>query len=1059
MIWRRILLFLVSLGGGLGILAIVVGGDALFDFDRSETTGVAAPEEPPGGVIVRTQENRTGRSEGVPENVRFDPSGSGKIEPLQPPIELPSGQVLNVPEFSLAWRDAQPRGAGVHRLQNVTLVVYREVDPSRPAAVPVLEGRAGWMDVVAAQEGGRLAIDKEHAMDLYGVVLEMRGGSFDVAPERSSKRRGRLRLETNRLQAQILPARVALRSAATEPVTITSFPPPAGRSRLQIVVAGRGMHADIRTKRRLANEQPAARLQPLGPSTATLERDVRVRGVSVPDGNERFEVRGRGPLALTVTDAGATWTADLRNEVEFAGRINEAAGRDDPDVRATGDRLVCWFRRARRGPAQAGGPMLGSHGLTDLAFLGSAERASSLVFGGQRMRARDLELVLGARGEPASVTARGHPEIVLTDSGERALGTLRGRDVIRWRRPGRLAATALAGFGIDLVSMLQDFPVGHPVFPQELIHVTGPATYEPAGRRGFLQRGNASDGLVITATRRAGRIEPFLLLGLGDVELAGQVSGDARPRPFVVRGNRGFALSRDPGTVFVRATLGPATPDDTHEFSFRTDGEVLAGKGWVMLEASDRALVEVLGPMAKTARKGPPGGPSLLVARFMAALGEELDWKRDDEAGSTVRGVKSAVLRRHPGRPDALYLSGLPLDLADGEHGMRATAELVERRGDGPWLLQKGFEPVTVELAADADRPPVKLRADRVAVWTEPGFEPRVRARPEVWLHASGHVRVRTRLADQELDLELTAREFERAPWLMPPFARALTEAMLGGAGRALEPSLFGSAGGLLRARGEVVVVGSSTSVDLHKTAIRRLTGDLLLLDADGKAARLLLLPKAGEAVDGVLEQPGRGTVRFRGDRLLGAGSEFVLGGRTAAKPLVWLEDARFETRGRLPSSHLGVGRLRLRAGGAVTWNERELRVPGPVRAVSVDASDQRIVDGFFLSCRDDVEVAFVRGSGTATQGRWKLPTTVGRIRAAGRVETGYGPLRARGSTLSFEPGTGWLELASTSKEPVVVRFGTHHRVATHPWIRVNLLTSEVHASSGTSSGVLRGPR
>ena len=159
--------------------------------------------------------------------------------------------------------------------------------------------------------------------------------------------------------------------------------------------------------------------------------------------------------------------------------------------------------------------------------------------------------------------------------------------------------------------------------------------------------------------------------------------------------------------------------------------------------------------------------------------------------------------------------------------------------------------------------------------------------------------------------------------------------------------------------------------------------------------------------------------------------------------------------------------RLRARASGPLRVTDEEVFVPGPLRAVSVDHEDRVIPGGFSIEADKELRVFFAKAGKQSRGARTSkarsdarrvvvLPDSVERCVASGQVILRWQQVTARGESLSYLPGTGWLELVSTAR-PITVDFGEDMHLESQPKLAVNLLTREWSSSRSRSVGRIRG--
>ncbi|MFQ5506508.1 MAG: hypothetical protein ACE5F1_17195, partial [Planctomycetota bacterium] len=602
----------------------------------------------------------------------------------------------------------------------------------------------------------------------------------------------------------------------------------------------------------------------------------------------------------------------------------------------------------------------------------------------------------------------------------------------------------LAGSGIDLGGLGRQLAL--PVWLEEEIRVSGPSEILPARASSLLERGYSERGFVVFFNTRFGQAEPFLALGFGRVELEGRVSktGEARyprratgdepgDRSFSATGNRGFAISRFPGTGFLRGILGPSEPSREHEFSVETGTEHLSGRGLLTFEG-EAASVE--------------GPPARLALRFTAALGEELSWRRRTHQ-MNVRGVKSAYVVQGP--QDSLRLWGLPLEFERG--AMRGASEVLEQSGTGPWILKGGIHQAALSIAAEGRRAPVTVTADRVQVTPDesqrgfgsyrPGVAIRGRTWTDriVWIDARGRVHLSTK--DGERRLELECERLRYLPWLVAPVAETVHEAIIGPLARILNPVLFGGPRGVFRAERRV-----SVHVLERRSGNKVLNGHFeahrVDLGADG--LNLHMLPEQGKTIRGMLQQPGRGRVEILAEDCRYWGGRLFVGERKGRAPVVYLSEAS--------------SRLRVSSVGPITFVEGLLRFPGPGKADQIapalggEDSESVVRDGFFLRYSDslllEIDAAKITPGSPAQRSKAnRLPSFIETCRAEGEVELGFKEAIALGSDLNLDARSGWLELRSRSESPAILRYGARITWEHQPELSYNLWTGEMHGGRG----------
>ncbi|MAE78033.1 MAG: hypothetical protein CMJ85_14310 [Planctomycetes bacterium] len=1016
---RRVVMFLLFVASGVGVLALIVGTDELFDLGRDPAQAAQQPEARQPGIDLDLAGGQGPSSSGLPGHASVRIGGFGRLREFRDYI-LPNGKIISAQAYEMTWSDSRPRGDGTYRLSRVVAVFYRRSDGSRIKVHQAVRIEADTMIVQFAQRGGEVALDADHEMELTRVRV--------IATPRdvgSSK----IRFETARALVRMQKTRLLVRTPTDDDLVRTWSETDTTQA---IEIVGKGLVADVAigkpdTQAVLdKNKSPrhAKKNEPAQPSKLTLAKDVTITSRSAGS-VEVFRLQGEGPLVTRMPDVGVI-TLDLAGDVTFRGAVATSG----EQVVATGSRLRAWLHRGS-GVANSEPPVL-----TNLSVFGSKVDPCNVTIGGHQLRSHELEVNLDAFGQPERVTARGEPELELTDGGTHAIGKLHGNGTITWRRPVQLASLAFAGFGLDFSTWMSGFSGGFPVLPEELVHVAGPATFEAGSPNSNVRRGTASRGLVIGISRQLGVLEPWMVLGFGDVRLEGVLSRQPE-QEFDLTGTRGFAMLRRPGSPLVRAFLGPSRSTSDNEFRFRATADEVAGRGWLMAEFVDRSMVSLAGNRAVTK-------PDRVRIRFHAALRHELTWKHTEKGQETlVAGVKSVVLTRALGQPDRVRVVGSPLRLTREAPGIVGRAEILARTGSGPWRLSGGREPVHVEMAGDRRRAPAELSARHVDITTLPRLGER---RTDYWVSARDDVRLSTRARTRDSSIELTSERLMYYPWLAPPLVRHVAASMLGGAGELLMPFAFGSTAGVFRATGKVRVIGSERAEGRR----HELTGDSLFLDADRGLARFVLLAAPKGVVSGKIDDAQRGSVRFEADLLTGRGEEIVLGGRSKVQPLVWLTTEK-------------SGTLLVRSNGPVRYVRDLLHFTGPVVASTVESkSSTALPDGFRLTCRDGVDLhlisseqesaGLVDGDGVAS---WKMPASIARVVSRGEVWMTAGTVVAQGSEVAFDPRTGWLELISRTTEPVVVSFGTEGRLESKPSLSINLFTGASRGGSGRLVGHL----
>jgi hypothetical protein len=1097
--WRRLLYFCVLLAGGLAILSIVVGPENLFDTSPVEEDPLSV--RPVGEVRVEAQkQGPAGAGRGTPRSVGIQIEGEIQDLRREYQVELPSGEKRLLLLYRLSSRDVEPSNVDrSYLLRDVRVWFYRRVGTGNDVrSIPVVRLDAGQMTAFLKDDGGALRIDE--TQDLIARDIEIFASPAGLleeesaVPERLDPSDIRLELRAARMRSQIGQERIQLRSELEDgPMSIV-----VDSARMPIEIEGRGFVADLPVD---LEEGVARQNESALPSRITLMRDVRVRGLG-PAGAEGagprspWTVRGQGPLYLDESPAGGL-ALQLQGDVEMRGvaELGDSSTAGDQSVVLRGERLHAWLGRGQL-PGRKESNVLIAPALRDLR-IEAGESPAELQRSEGLVRAQQMEVALDPFGRLARVDAIGDPEIQLELQSGFGMGApaedppfaaeqvwIRCEDRISWLRGTQATGWMLEPLGFASFGPALAFTSSYA--PDEILRFHGATEIVPDRPLRGLRRVRSERGLLVLARRVHGGLELSEVHGFGAVAGefvrenaragaarsgssragSGQAGSQGKPEQQIgFRGDDGFFVRRRPLSDRVDFLLG--RPGESGPAQRRPVA---------LLLRSEEFSVSGIGRLAGHVRLGFADAlrPQSGALRFDATQGASLDVRRVSERQPfDIEGVESVALFldqqeivRQSYRGDGLTLSGPDL---------RAIGDRLDRRGHGPWVLQRDAE--RVELTYRSLEGVAELRGRRVTVWPQPRPWPLGEGR-DVTLLAEDDVSVRWEDPLVGRRVELDAQRLRYSPSLAPSLERPLLAAGIGPGGTLLLEALRGGedprqpqrSAGLWRADGDVRFAMSEDRGKLG-VAQREFRGERVWALGGGRATRIW--PKQGELVKGFVDEPGTLRCDVEVELLATQGASFELGGDA---PKVWVLDRR-TTQGK---------RLLLEPSGRISFEENVLLLPGPVhiatqelramessRASEATPGSDRIAgsqdpadpSGLDLRSGGDIRIVFDADALRAqaepassskkpearpvANGLFGLPPEIESISAEGGVEIRRGSLFAICSTLRFDSRSGWAQMHSVGREAVRAYLGDWLLVDAWPGIDLHLETLEMRGGSG----------
>jgi len=1038
---KRVAAFVLLVAGGIAILSLAIGGENMFT-EAGVDGEVDRLDAPPEAGNIKIAQG----SEAMPGAVRLAIKDRLAVFGSQRQYRRPDGTSLSYPAYEFRALDPILRDDGTYDLRSVTLAFPQPViDPATGAIVKhdVVNLTADTGNAkLASDADGNFEIDSTQTMRLRNVVITASPGNLGSRP-RAAGTGGRVRVRTEELFVESLAESIRLYTQNLSHrvwIGIES-------GRMPILVSGYGLEANL--QRDLENPDPKHK-----PSSLVLTRDIDIWAMhgdlpwaeldnNPPAGFDRardsYHLQGGGPFRL-VTQRTEAVRFELEKRVRLVGEFSgsQQGGVRGHRVDAHGSKLLMWFRRGVV-PGSDPSARYTSAALTELALLSREPSQAVVRVDEHSLYGDEFDVTMDAFGRPDAVVAHGSPSVVVADSSGRAIGRVGGR-TIEWSTRGGLGLKVLATAGVDLGA----HELSLPVWPEERLVITGPAEFVPEqgvgdhAREAALTRAVAKGGIVVYSMRRYGRPDPFLLLGFGDTELYGRLGGP--DSDFVARGNRGFRSLRLPGTGLFDGTLGPASSDPEHVFSFTTARDRIEGKGWLSFEIE-----------ADNGKR-----PRRFSVQFSAAVREQLYWKQNHEGRiASVRGIKSAHLVDDGKDHEELKLYGLPLVL---EHErMTARGQTFVRKLDRPWLLEGGSDLAELKIPAESRGGPLELRAKRVEIVPEVGLLGSVE--PRAWVLATGRVKAVRRTPERMIRLECD--ELHYVPRLLSVPGQSLLLDVVGPAASIIGPAVFGGRDGVLLAREHVVahVIDEFRQGEEPGSALLgQFRAEMFLATADGQ--NLFMRPAPGTLITARLARKDKGTIDVLGDRCRVYGRHVEVGLGAGVPTTVYLSEELvpgLTAAATKPAPGLPQSRVRVRSVGPLSYDAEVLRFPGPVDVELVEPvpGGERPVDpGFFLHCKKTFEIYVDEGLIAQKRSRRReprdlFPPFLSGFRASGQVELGFRGLRAYGSELRLDTRSGWLEFEREGDSPV--EFSQGEASLWEYWSRVtyNLWSGEMRSGRG----------
>ena len=506
---RRALLFVVVFAAGLGLLFWLTGLESIAPFGKQDASSAAAERQPsPRGVSIASGKGA------AKQRARVEVGGAGRISPLQGDFTLPSGKVVSPPEYELVWDNARPIGKGLYRLDNARMTVYERVrDASKARVWVVAKVRASSMELAAANQGGQLVFDREHAITLFDAFMTVfgeGGEGFDTTavtgPDgkrgvASAKDAG-IEVETQRMIVRAETGVLRLETADNELVTIRTR---GALSDAVLTMKGRGLDATL--------HEEAAR-----GSHLTLLSEIDVRGVGALSSALRLHATGDGPLRMRERGP-ELWTLELERKLV----VRAVPKRSAPDevVIARGDRLMAWLRsspyaQAPRDSAKGAGATTASKtaqaserargfSLSDLRVDGKRAR---FEVGANELRADRIEVAFDAFGQPSVAVAYGRPELDLVDESGKLVGTLHSDSRMRWVNGRSGLDPFFSSLGVDFGAALAGFDALPSYVPESHVSIAGPAVFVPADQESGFSKLRSTLGARADLATRAGTPRP-----------------------------------------------------------------------------------------------------------------------------------------------------------------------------------------------------------------------------------------------------------------------------------------------------------------------------------------------------------------------------------------------------------------------------------------------------------------------------------------------------------------------------------------------------------------------
>ncbi len=529
---RRILLFILLLGGGIGLLLFVTGNPNLFQLEKKDFKEV---QDPGGGSGLEVQMKDGAESSPMGQNVGVVARGPGSL------VDYVAENSKN--EFRLDWEDSEPRSNGTYDLVRATYVFHlrENGNDSHLKGKPKIQGKADRLNIKMQFGGGKQSIDRESEIHAFGFVMNAQGGGKD--------RGFSLGLSAGELLGRIRSRGLSARTPSPEERVEIRLATQGKRFRVQ----GRGLNLEVDQSE-------------VGGETKTL--DLRIlKEIKIFDGETNgmapFLV-ARGPLRIRRIDE-----ERILMEVEHDVRLKSPAGQKGVfgvrGIEGSGERftgLLC------RGFIPGVHPEGVSYAWTEFRFHGDEKHQAKLQVSGRKLGGDHLGVSLSPSEGVKELVATGNPSISFSDDNGGLAGTLSCADSLRWSRPGAILMEAFPGIRCVL-------GMGLDVWPQDVVVVTGKAVFQPEGGK-LVRRVESAEGLRLFFKDRFGRPGLFLGTAPGGVSARGGSGGG----PVFVRIQEGMAV--EPVGRGFAASLG------------EKGGGFVVERGSLHLEGRGKALLQAL---------------------------------------------------------------------------------------------------------------------------------------------------------------------------------------------------------------------------------------------------------------------------------------------------------------------------------------------------------------------------------------------------------------------------------------------------------------------------------